>query len=75
MEQVSLKAVSNTDLLKMYIDHYKRLNDLKFFMDRDLTNNKQQDFVYHSEQYDEKKTIFNNIEREILSRMMGMEID
>lgn len=73
--EVDLKAVSNTDLLKMYIDYNKKISDLTSFIERDVLEKKYDNYSYHKGMFDASMDIFNSIEREILSRMMGMEID
>ena len=75
METPSLKSISNVTLLDMYYDYR---NQLKTFVDRmtQAKNNRDktsEDFYFNK--VSETTEIFFQIRTEILSRMMGMEID
>ena len=75
METPILKSVSNVKLLDMYYDYR---NELKRYVKVIDTAKKQKDKTtqdYYEEKLSRDCEYFFQIRNEILSRMMGMEID
>ena len=72
MEEIILKQVSNKTLLDMYYDYRRRNIINQEMLDR---NTDKKVIEYYSYKKVRDAEYLAQIEREILSRMYGMEID
>ena len=74
-KQNILKVVTNETLLRMYLCYH---DDLERYKTQKILAKAQRDLAseeYYQEKQDFALECFKQIEYEVLSRMMGMEID
>lgn len=71
---VPLSQVSNETLLDMYVDYKINVTNYKFRLDNDTSMDRVTRTYYYNKYVYEGETL-EQIKLEILSRMMGMEID
>lgn len=72
---VPLKSVSNVTLLDMYFDYRKELNRYTYELDKAKKLHDHASKDYYFTKVIETSEVFFQIKNEVLSRMMGMEID
>lgn len=72
---VPLKSVSNVSLLDMYYNYRKDLNRYTYELDKAKKYNDKRSEEYYFTKVTEMAELFHQIRNEVLSRMMGMEID
>ena len=72
---VPLKSVSNVTLLDMYYDYRKELNRYTYELDIAKKTRDKRSEEYYFTKVTETSEQYFMIRNEVLSRMMGMEID
>ena len=72
---VPLKAVSNITLLDMYYDYRKELNRYTYMLDSAKKSHDKRSEEFYFTKVTETSEQYFMIRNEVLSRMMGMEID
>ena len=72
---VPLKSVSNIKLLDMYYEYRKELNRYTYALDVAKKSHDKRSEDYYFTKVTDCAEQFHMIRNEVLSRMMGMEID